>query len=85
MEYFLEIRSAESGSIYGLEVVKKDAEGNVEKEMVTGFSDSREEAEMFLCRLAEGSVFPVELMVLCDEYQAEKENIVHLADVQEAS
>ena len=73
LEYFLEIRSAEPGNIYGLEVVKKDEVDNVEKELVSGFSDSREEAELFLCRLAEGDVFPVELVALCDDYQTEKE------------
>ena len=85
LEYFLEIRSAEPGNIYGLEVVKKDEVDNVEKELVSGFSDSREEAEMFLCRLAEGNVFPVELISLCDDYQTEKEKNSHLTDVQAAS
>ena len=73
LEYSLMIRSAESGSIYGLEVLKKDHEGNAEKEQVTGFSESREEAEALLFQFAEGSVFPVELVALCDDYQSEKE------------
>ena len=85
LEYYLEIRSAEAGNTYGFEIVKKDEVGNVENELVSGFSDSREEAEMFLWRLAEGNVFPVELIALCDDYQTERENTAHLTEVQAAS
>lgn len=73
LEYGLLIRSAEQGRIYGVSVKKTDAAGKQEEESVEGLCESREEAEQFLFRLAEGLALPVELAALCDDYIFEKE------------
>ncbi|MBQ8733662.1 MAG: hypothetical protein IJY76_04110 [Anaerotignum sp.] len=73
LEYSLLVRSAEQGRIYGVAVQKTDSAGIQEEECVEGLCESREEAEDFLFRLAEGLALPVELMALCDDYIFEKE------------
>ena len=74
LSYFLLIRSAEQGQIFGIAVQKSDNFGVSEEEAVEGLFEDREEAEEFLSRLAEGIVFPVELTALCDDYISEKES-----------
>ena len=85
LEYFLLIRSAEQGRIYGIAIRKTDAAGNMEKELVEGLYESRNEAERFLFRLAEGLALPVELVALCDDYISEREFGKKFKMVQAAS
>ncbi|WP_405727365.1 DUF6514 family protein [Anaerotignum sp.] len=68
LEYFLLIHSVGSGCVYGVEVRKIDVAGNVEKDVVEGLCESRDEAEDFLRRLAKGRALPVELAALCDDH-----------------
>lgn len=74
LEYTLLIHSGEQGRIYGIEIEKIDTCGNVEKEQVLGLCESREDAEQFLARLAEGLALPVELTALCDDFVFERES-----------
>lgn len=85
LEYFLRTCSAEQGRIYGIEIRKNDAAGNMENDMVEGLCESRNEAEKFLLRLAEGLAFPVELPVLCDDFITERESERKQAFVRAAS
>lgn len=85
LEYFLLIRSAEQGRIYGIAIRKTDAAGNMEKELVEGLCESRDEAERFLFRLAEGLALPVELVALCDDYISERKFGKKFKMVQAAS
>ena len=85
LSYFLLIRSAEQGQIFGVAVQKADDSGVTEEDVVEGLFECREEAEVFLSRLAEGIVFPVELTALCDDYISEKENEILNEMEQEAS
>ena len=73
LSYFLLIRSAEQGQVFGVAVEKEELFG-MEKDAVEGLFEDREEAEEFLSRLAEGLAFPVELIALCDDYISEKES-----------
>ena len=70
-EYYLLVHIAGSEKVYGVEIVKTDASGT-EREVVEGFSESREKAEGFLAKLADGLALPVELTALCDDYISEK-------------
>lgn len=74
LEYSLLIRSAEVGEVYGAMIRKTDAASVAEEDFVDGLCESREDAEHFLCRLAEGCVLPVELAALCDDFVFEREN-----------
>ena len=85
LEYFLLIHSAEQGKVYGIETTKTDAAGNMEKELVEGLCESRDEAERFLFRLAEGLALPVALVALCDDYISEREFGKKFKMVQAAS
>lgn len=73
LRYFLRIDSAECGTVYGAEI-EKEEQGVTEREVQRGLSEQREEIEQFLFRLWEGTAFPVELAVLCDDFIAEREN-----------
>ena len=73
LEYFLKIRSAEMGKTYGVMIRKIGADSVVEEDCVDGLCESREEAEHFLFRLAEGLALPMELTALCDDYISERE------------
>lgn len=85
LDYFLLIRSAEQGLVYGVAVQKTDASGNVEEDAVEGLFESAGEAEMFLFRLAEGLALPVELAALCDDCISELESEKKLKMGQAAS
>ena len=85
LSYFLLIRSAEQGKIYGIEITKTDAAGNMEKDAVEGLCESRDEAEGFLFRLAEGLALPVALAALCDDHISEREFGKKFKMVQAAS
>ena len=74
LNYFLLIRSAEQGQIFGIAIHKTDDCGVTEEDAVEGLFENREEAEAFLFRLEEGLALPVELTALCDDYISEKEN-----------
>ena len=73
LNYFLLIRSAEQGQVFGVAVEKEELFG-MEEDAVEGLFEDREEAEEFLSRLAEGLALPVELIALCDDYISEKES-----------
>ena len=73
VEYGLLICSAEWGEAYGVEIVKTDADGQVEKEQVYGLSENRALVESFIDRLVEGAALPVELITLCDDFISENE------------
>ena len=73
LDYFLLIRSAEQGQVYGVAVQKTDASGIVEEDLVEGLFESADAAEAFLFRLAEGFALPVELAALCDDCISELE------------
>ena len=85
LEYFLLIHSAEQGKVYGIEITKIDAAGNMEKDAVEGLCESRDEAEGFLFRLAEGLALPVALAALCDDHISEREFGKKFKMVQAAS
>ena len=74
LNYFLLIRSAEQGQVFGVAVQKEELYGLAEEDAVEGLFEDREEAEAFLFRLEEGLALPVELTALCDDYISEKEN-----------
>ena len=74
LSYFLLIRSAEQGQVFGVAVQKSDDSGMAEDDAVEGMFENREEAEAFLFRLAEGLALPLELTALCDDYISEKES-----------
>ena len=76
VEYGLLVRSAEWGDTYGVEIIKTDAGGQVEKEQVYGLSDNRELVESFIDRLVAGAALPVELAALCDDFISENEAIL---------
>ena len=82
--YFLLIRSAEQGQVFGV-AVQKDELFGMEEDAVEGLFEDREEAEEFLSRLAEGLALPVELTALCDDYISEKESKYLNEMEQEAS
>ena len=85
LNYFLLIRSAEQGQVFGIAVQKSDDSGVVEDDAVEALFESREEAEEFLFRLAEGLALPIELTALCDDYISEKEEQSSYVKGQEAS
>ena len=85
LNYFLLIRSAEQGQVFGVAVQKSDNSDVIEEDAVEGLFESRDEAEAFLSRLAEGLAFPVELTALCDDYISEKESKYLNEMEQEAS
>ena len=85
IEYFLMIRSAEMGKTYGVMVRKTDADSVAEEDSVDGLCESREEAERFLGRLAEGLALPMELTALCDDFIFELETEEKQISAQEAS
>ena len=85
LSYFLLIRSAEQGQIFGVAVQKEELSGMTEEDAVEGLFEDREEAEEFLSRLAEGLALPIELTALCDDYISEKENEILNKMEQEAS
>ena len=76
LSYFLLIRSAEQGQVFGIAVQKSDDSGVIEEDAVEGLFEGKEEAEAeaFLFRLAEGLALPMELTALCDDYISEKES-----------
>ena len=84
LSYFLLIRSAEQGQIFGVAVQKEELFG-MEEDAVEGLFADREEAGEFLSRLAEGLALPVELTALCDDYISEKESKYLNEMEQEAS
>lgn len=73
IKYFLLIHSGEFGRIYGVEIEKKDACGNSERNAVLAISEKRKEAEGFLSRLWRGNALPVELAALYDDFISERE------------
>ena len=83
--YFLLIRSAEQGQVFGIAVQKSDDSGVIEEDAVEGLFEGKEEAEAFLFRLAEGLALPMELIALCDDYISEKEEQNAYVKEQEAS
>ncbi|MBR4114229.1 MAG: hypothetical protein IKK54_06260 [Anaerotignum sp.] len=85
LEYSLLIRSAEVGEVYGAMIRKTDADSVAEEDFVDGLCESREEAEHFLCRLAEGLALPMELTALCDDFIFELETEEKQISAQEAS
>ncbi len=85
LSYFLLIRSAEQGQVFGVAVQKSDNSDVIEEDAVEGLFESRDEAEAFLFRLAEGLALPIELTALCDDYISEKEEQNSYAKEQEAS
>ena len=85
LSYFLLIRSAEQGQIFGVAVQKEELSGMTEEDAVEGLFEDREEAEEFLSRLTEGLALPIELTALCDDYIFEKENEILNEMEQEAS
>lgn len=85
LEYALLIRSADGGKVYGIGIKKTDAAGNSESDQAEGLFENREEAEQFICRLAEGLALPVELAALCDDFISEREMEMDQTDVQAAS
>ena len=84
LNYFLLIRSAEQGQVFGVAVQKEELFG-MEEDAVKGLFEDREEAEEFLSRLAEGLALPIELTALCDDYISEKEEQNLYVKEQEAS
>ena len=50
-----------------------DAHGILEKDMLYGISEKREDAEYFIGRLWKGGALPVELTALYDDFISEKE------------
>ena len=85
LSYFLLIRSAEQGQVFGIAVQKSDDSGVIEEDAVEGLFEGKEEAEAFLFRLAEGLALPMELIALCDDYISEKEEQNAYVKEQEAS
>ena len=85
LNYFLLIRSAEQGQVFGVSVQKSDNSDVIEEDAVEGLFESRDEAEAFLFRLAEGLALPIELTALCDDYISEKEEQNSYEKEQEAS
>lgn len=85
LNYFLLIRSAEQGQVFGVAVQKSDDSGMAEDDAVEGMFENREEAEAFLFRLAEGLALPLELTALYDDYISGKENEDVNKKAQEAS
>ncbi len=73
LNYFLLIRSAEQGQVFGVAVQKTDGSGMVEEDAVEGLFENQDEAEGFLSKLAEGIALPIELTALCDDHISEKE------------
>lgn len=71
--YSLVICAAEHGRVYGVEVEKTDEYGRQERELITGVSEEKEEAQYFLERLWRGAAMPAELDALYDDYIGEKE------------
>ncbi len=74
LEYSLLVSEEEHQEIYGISIRKTDDSGHAETEAVKGLFEERKEAECFLEGLAKGEAFPMELVVLCDEYITEREN-----------
>ncbi|MBR4284415.1 MAG: hypothetical protein IKT48_06900 [Anaerotignum sp.] len=86
LNYFLLIRSAEQGQVFGVAVQKTDGFGMVvEEDAVEGLFENKDEAEAFLFKLAEGFALPIELTALCDDYISEKEEQNSYVKEQEAS
>lgn len=71
--YSLVIRAAEHGRVYGVEVEKTDECGRQERELISGVSERKEDAQYFLERLWRGAAMPTELDALYDDYIGERE------------
>lgn len=73
LNYALLIRSGEFGKVYGVEIELYDDETFVEKDLLQGLSEKREEVEKFIRILWTGTALPVELSALGDDFIGAKE------------
>lgn len=76
LKYFLLADTMNCDTVYGIEI-EKNWQGGTERESVRGLCTEKKEVEKFLWKLWDGTAFPVELEVLCDDFITEREAIIY--------